>query len=137
MKICRFNAKHKFGTEEERILHEDSCPDEKKSKCKRCPYNRTHIISNSFYKRHIEQCKDKKKKIEEESELESQIKNFNRSEENNFWELKNAIPENTNENINENTNENKENIHPIENSVEEEIEINFGQEDYLFRQVFI
>ena len=59
---CRYNAKHKFNTEEEQLEHESKCKDkEKRTDLKVCPFTNRHILKISQFNNHIKKCKYKPK----------------------------------------------------------------------------
>ena len=143
-KICRYNNKHKFDSEEEQLKHEAICPDKKKrTDLKECPYTNRHIVTTKQYENHIKKCKfkPKKEKIEESINIENNSNILNNNENNdnnnrneNDWDnLDNWGNDNViNENVNEDLKKKK-----VFNFDKNDINDIFEEEDFIFKQCYI
>ena len=68
-KLCRYNNKHKFDTDDALLSHEKYCPDKsKRTDLKECPFSNKHIVLTKQYEKHIKICKYRPKNTPQKEE---------------------------------------------------------------------
>ena len=96
-KLCRYNNKHKFDTDDALLQHEKYCPDKsKRTDLKECPFSNKHIVLTKQYEKHIKICKYRPKntpqkeeqKNKENNNINAEVINDEKNKKIEDWELK-------------------------------------------------
>ena len=140
-KSCRYNAKHKYDTDEDLLSHEKYCPDKsKRTDLKVCPYNSKHVVLTKQYEKHIKNCKSKLKAIpKKEEDNKNDNDNGNNNDNNNKnedWELnvEKWIDESVSKNEPTKNEKNKIIIEKLRSNNNQDI---FDEEDFIFKECYI
>lgn len=129
--ICRYDKKRVFKTQEEQIAHERNCPFKEKSGKKQCRYDCSHVFPINQIAEHEKNCPTRKKMMKDLKEIEKKYESSKREIEKIENEDTKIEDNNNNDNITINKLENNKNLRVIK------FNECFGEEDYIFKKVYI